>query len=95
MREYILNDRGCYIDYLNKEGESNSERNKKIKSVLKEIMVDTCTKKQLQVVQLILDGKKQKEIASILNVDKSTVSKTYKRGLNNIRKRAKYLEMFL
>ena len=95
MREYRLNE-WLYYGAETDDIDNDSERRcNTMKMVLEKIMKETCTQKQLEIVEMALEGKRQTEIAQILNINKSTVSKTYRRGINNIRKRAKYIELFI
>lgn len=95
MREYEISEQAFYREYLNNKYGDNKENIEKIKKTLMIIMKEECTPRQLVILSMILEGKRQNEVAQILGINKSTVCKTYKRGINNIAQRAKYLKPFI
>ena len=71
-------------------GDNGVSRRRLIKN-LRRAMESELTPRQMQIMKLyFLDGEKQCEIAEILGVNKSTVSRTISRGKSRLQKCLKY-----
>ncbi len=78
-------------DKSHEESSDNKARLECAKHVLHEIIKDNLTGRQKQVLILyFFENKNTVEIAEMLNVNKSTVSRTLKRALDNIKKYIRY-----
>lgn len=72
-------------------GEDNSKSRRKLIRNLRTAMAEELTKKQLQYLTLYyVDGVKMVSIAEEMGVNKSTVSRTLKRGKSRLQKCLKY-----
>ncbi len=77
------------------DGGDNIRNLEEVKKCVEQIAKESLTKRQREILVKILSGQKQKEIAEELGINKSTVSRTYHRGLQQLEKHSKYLELFL
>ncbi len=73
------------------EVSDNTPRLDCAKHVLHEIIKDNLTHRQKQIILLyFFENKNTVEIAELLDINKSTVSRTLKRAVNNISKYIRY-----
>ena len=71
-------------------GDNGDSRRRLIKN-LRRAMESELTPRQMQILKLyFLDGEKQCEIAELLGVNKSTVSRTISRGKSRLQRCLKY-----
>lgn len=75
--------------------QDNTGNLEEIKNTVRQIAKDQLTKRQREILLRVVTGQKQKQIARELQIDKSTVSRTYHRGLRRLEKYSRYLEPFL
>lgn len=73
----------------------NEHQLEKVKQYLFQITDEILTNRQKQILFRVISGEKQREIAEDLGISKSTVSRTYHRGVKNLKEHTKYLEQFL
>lgn len=66
-------------------GESNQQDPDRLKRAIPAVMKECCTEKQaLYITRFFADGMKMKDIAAFYGVNKSVVSRTINRGLENL-----------
>lgn len=71
--------------WLLERGESNQQDLDRLKCAIPVVMKECCTEKQaLYITRFFADGMKMKEIAACYGVNKSVVSRTINRGLENL-----------
>ncbi len=76
--------------------EINSNRNKinKLKIIIRDVIETELTKRQKQILILYFyKNLKMTEISKMLNINKSTVSRTIERGIKKIHKFLKYYKL--
>lgn len=90
LAEQIYGDIGS----LHTRGESNKDTLNLAKQILKQVVVNQLTSRQQQIIMLRFEkGLNQSEIAELLMVNKSTVSRTINRAYNNIKKYMGYYKL--
>lgn len=71
--------------WLEKTGSGNRSDVDRLKSALPIAFKECCTEKQaIYITRFFLDGMKMKEISALYGVNKSVVSRTINRGLENL-----------
>lgn len=82
--------------YHSSEDDSdNSQKRKIVMLCLAEIAEEVLTQRQQEIISRVMAGEKQIQIANSLGLSKSSVSRTYHRGMEKLSKHAKHLGMFL
>ena len=76
-----------YLDY---SGETDALWIAHLKNCLHVALLEEVTERQREVLELFMQGYTQTEIAGMLNVNKSTISRTINRGLTNVARVLKY-----
>lgn len=78
----------------NEEQENNAQKINYLKNILKKIIINDLTSRQKQVCLLYFYEKKNiPQIARMLNLNKSTVSRTLARSIRNINDKIKYYNL--
>lgn len=71
----FTNNSSFMTDFINQSNSDNSEHIKKVKEILKNIIANELTSRQREIIMLYYyEKKKSKDIATLLGIDKSTVS---------------------
>lgn len=78
---------------VKKKGPSNKTKIENLKKMISLIVKQELTKKQQKILKLyFVEGFKYNQIAKILNVNKSTISRTKTRAFKTIEKILKYYD---
>ena len=82
---------GEYAGYIKSLGEDNHETMGILKRNLRRAILEEVSEKQWQAMKMhYIDGMKMIDIANVLGVNVSTVSRNIKRGKNNLRRCLRY-----
>jgi RNA polymerase sigma factor (sigma-70 family) len=71
---------------------TNSRYRLQLKTLMRNVIVNDLTERQRQVISMHYEGKKVTQIATELNLNKSTVSRTLKAAMKKFEKNKKIFE---
>lgn len=83
-------EKAMYSIWLKESGESNDRDVDHLKNCVRVAIKECLTPKQLSYLMMYMNGFNQIEIAQEFGIDKSTVSRTINRALDNILDHVKY-----
>ncbi|WP_373889738.1 sigma-70 family RNA polymerase sigma factor [Paludicola sp. MB14-C6] len=76
------------------DGENNQNQRQQLKKIMRQIICNDLSERQKQICYLYYYKRQTiPQIASLLDVNKSSVSRTLARGLHNVNERIKYYKL--